>query len=70
MTMTVLNNTTAMMTLGELNKNSNNQSKSMKRLANGFRISSAQDDTSGHSISESMRAHIRGLNLVRKAYCL
>lgn len=61
MAMTIMNNSSTMMTLGELNKNTNNQSKGMKKLASGLKIASAQDDASGYSISERMRARIRGL---------
>lgn len=61
MAMTIMNNSSTMMTLRELNKNTNNQSKGMKKLASGLKIASAQDDASGYSISERMRARIRGL---------
>ena len=36
-------------------------SKSMEKLSSGLRISSAGDDVAGLSISEKMRAQIRGL---------
>ena len=62
MAMTILNNPTTMMTLGELNKNITNQSKNMKKLSSGTRINSAQDDASGFAISEKMRVMIRGLD--------
>ena len=35
-------------------------SKSMEKLSSGLRISSAGDDVAGLSISEKMRAQIRG----------
>lgn len=61
MAMTVMNNPTAMMTLGELNKNISNQSKSSKRLASGMKINSAGDDASAYAISEHMRVQLRAL---------
>lgn len=42
--------------------NSQNQvSKSMERIASGFRINKASDDPTGLAISEKMRSQIRGL---------
>lgn len=38
------------------------QSSSVKKLSSGYRINSAADDAAGLSISEKMRAQIRGLN--------
>lgn len=42
--------------------NSNAASKSMEKLSSGLRINRAGDDAAGLSISEKMRAQIRGLN--------
>jgi flagellin len=39
-----------------------NGAKSMEKLSSGFRINRAGDDAAGLSISEKMRAQIRGLN--------
>ena len=38
------------------------QSTSVKKLSSGYRINSAADDAAGLSISEKMRAQIKGLN--------
>lgn len=62
MAFTVMNNPSAMMSLGELNKNINNQGKSQKKLATGMKINGAGDDASAYAISERMRAHLRALN--------
>ena len=62
MAMTILNNPTSMLTLGELNKNITNQNKNMRKLSSGLRINGAQDDASGYAISEKMRVMIRGLD--------
>ena len=61
MAMTVLNNTAAMMTLGELNKNINKVGEALSRLSTGQRIVGASDDTASFAISERMREKIRAL---------
>lgn len=61
MAMTVMNNTSAMMTLGELNKNVSEVGKRLKKISSGQNINSAGDDASGFSISERMRVRIRAL---------
>ena len=38
------------------------QRRASDRLASGYRVNSAADDAAGLSISESMRAQIRGLD--------
>ncbi len=40
--------------------------KSMEKLSSGFRINRAGDDAAGLSISEKMRAQIRGLNVASR----
>ncbi len=62
MPMTVMNNSSAMMALGELNKNNKALSKSLKKVASGMKINSAMDDASGYAISERMRVQIRSLD--------
>ncbi len=61
MAMVVKNNISAQRVLGELNKNTNNLGKSLKKVSSGMRINGAADDASGFSISEKMRVQIRGL---------
>ena len=61
MSMTILNNPSAMMTLGQLNKNINKAGKDLKKVSSGMKINSAGDDSSAYSISERMRAQIRSL---------
>ena len=61
MPMDVLNNPSAMLTLGELNKNINKAARGLKRLASGERITGAGDDASGYAISEKMRVRVRAL---------
>lgn len=43
-------------------KNSENQSKTYKRIASGERITSAADDAAGLAISEKMKSSIRSMN--------
>ena len=61
MAMTVVNNPSAMMTLGELNKNVLKLGKQLSKVANGQKIVSAGDGTADYSISERMQAQIRSL---------
>ena len=62
MAMVIKNNMAAQMTLGELNKNNNRLSKSLKKVESGMKINGAADDASGYAISERMRVQVRGLN--------
>ncbi|NLK96803.1 MAG: flagellin [Epulopiscium sp.] len=46
----------------QLGVNASGQSKAIEKLSSGLRINRAGDDAAGLSISEKMRAQIRGLN--------
>lgn len=59
--MTILNNTAAAMTLGELNKNVSQVGKQLAKVSSGQKITGAGDGASEYSISERMRVQIRGL---------
>ena len=61
MAMTLLNNTAAMMTLGELNKNITKVGKSLAKVSTGQRITGASEDSASFAISEKMREQIRSL---------
>ena len=61
MSMKVKNNLAATNTLNTLNRNSNNLSKSLKKVSTGMELNSSGDDASGYSISERMRVQIRAL---------
>lgn len=61
MAMTILNNSAANLTLGELNKNINKVGKQLSKVSSGQKIVYAGDDASGYGISEGMRAKIRSL---------
>ncbi len=61
MAMTILNNTAASLSLGELNKNVSTLGKQLKKVANGEKITSAGDGTSEYTISERMRVRLRAL---------
>ncbi|WP_416827648.1 flagellin [Ectobacillus polymachus] len=60
--MIINHNIAAMNTLRYLNGNSEAQAKSMERLSSGLRINRGADDAAGLSISEKMRAQIKGLD--------
>ncbi|MEN2774981.1 flagellin, partial [Acetivibrio clariflavus] len=59
--MRINNNLMAMNAHRQLKINSANQEKSLEKLSSGYRINRAGDDAAGLSISEKMRAQIRGL---------
>ena len=61
MAMTIVNNPSAVMTLGELNKNLTKLGKQLSKVSNGQKIVGAGDGTADYSISERMRVMIRGL---------
>jgi len=50
----------------QLGINNTGMSKSIEKLSSGFRINRAGDDAAGLSISEKMRAQIRGLKMASK----
>lgn len=62
MAMTVLNNTAAALTIGELNKNISSLNRQHKKVSSGMKLNSAGDDASAYAISERMRAQIRSLD--------
>ena len=62
MAITIMNDASAAMTLGELNKNISQLGKQLKKVSSGQRINSAGDDASGYSVSEKMRVRIRALD--------
>ncbi|QXM05169.1 flagellin [Crassaminicella indica] len=60
--MRINHNLMAMNTHRQMGINQFNSSKSIEKLSSGLRINRAGDDAAGLSISEKMRAQIRGLN--------
>jgi flagellin len=60
--MRINNNLMAMNTHRMLGINNNATSKSVEKLSSGYRINRAGDDAAGLSISEKMRAQIKGLD--------
>ena len=62
MAMTIMNNTSSMMALGETKKNNSRLSKDLKKVASGMKLNSAGDDASSYAISEKMRVMLRSLN--------
>ena len=60
--MVINHNMNAANALRNSNINQGLAAKSMEKLSSGLRINRAGDDAAGLSISEKMRAQIRGLN--------
>jgi len=60
--MIINHNLNAMNAHRNMGINIGNSAKSMEKLSSGLRINRAGDDAAGLSISEKMRAQIRGLN--------
>ena len=61
MAMSILNNSSTAMSLGELNKNINKLGKALAKVSTGQRIVSASQDSASFAISERMREQIRSL---------
>lgn len=64
--MRINNNISALNTHRQYGINNNNVASSVEKLSSGYRINRAGDDAAGLSISEKMRAQIRGLNMASK----
>lgn len=60
MSIVVNNNVASLIAQRNLNKNTDSLIKSMEKLSSGYRINRAADDAAGLSISENLRAQIRG----------
>jgi flagellin len=60
--MRINHNISAMNTYNKMTANNTNQAKNLERLSSGLRINRGADDAAGLSISEKMRAQIRGLD--------
>ena len=59
--MTILNNSSTALSLGELNKNINKLGKALAKVSSGQRIIGASEDSASFAISEKMREQIRSL---------
>jgi len=64
--MRINNNIMAYNAHRQLKVNASAQEKSLEKLSSGYRINRAGDDAAGLSISEKMRAQIRGLQMASK----
>ena len=62
MSLSIVNNSTAIGAQGSVNNANNNLTKTIKALSTGLRINTAADDASGLAVSEKLRAQISGLN--------
>ena len=59
--MRINHNISSMIGQGSLEKNHTSLAKSLEKLSTGLRINRASDDAAGLSVSETMRAKIRGM---------
>lgn len=64
--MIIQHNITAMNSHRQLSGNNSTLGKNLEKLSSGFRINRAGDDAAGLSISEKMRAQIKGLETATK----
>jgi len=64
--MRINHNLNALNAWRQLDSANNAMGKSLEKLSSGFRINRAGDDAAGLSISEKMRAQIRGLDMAVK----
>lgn len=64
--MRINHNISALNSYRQLTVNNSNSSKNLERLSSGLRINRGGDDAAGLSISEKMRAQIRGLDMATK----
>ena len=64
--MRINHNLNALNAWRQLESANNAMGKSLEKLSSGFRINRAGDDAAGLSISEKMRAQIKGLNMAVK----
>ncbi|KUK15371.1 MAG: Flagellin domain protein, partial [Petrotoga mobilis] len=64
--MRINHNLNALNAWRQLDSANNAMGKSLEKLSSGLRINRAGDDAAGLSISEKMRAQIRGLDMAVK----
>ena len=67
MTLTVNNNTPAMIALQNLNKTSAELAIVNNRISTGFKVNGPKDDASTYAIAQRMRAEIAGLGAIETA---
>jgi len=62
----IASNVQALTAQRNLNATTEANNASMEKLASGFRINKAADDSAGLAISEKLKADIRGINMARR----
>lgn len=62
----IASNVQALTAQRNLNTTTEANNASMEKLASGFRINKAADDSAGLAISEKLKADIRGINMARR----
>ncbi len=66
--MFVSSNGSLLNSFAKLTKNKTSKNQLTEKLSSGKRINKAADDAGGLSISESLKAQVRGLNRAEKIY--
>ncbi|WMJ81327.1 flagellin [Clostridium sp. MB40-C1] len=64
--MFIANNTSLLNSFGKLTKNKTAKNELTEKISSGKRINRAADDAGGLSISESLKAQVRGLSMAEK----
>ena len=62
MAMKILNNSSSISALNQLNQNNSQLTKTLAKVSSGQKINSAKDDASAYGISEQIRVRIRALD--------
>lgn len=62
----IASNVQALTAQRNLNATTEANNASMEKLASGFRINKAADDSAGLAISEKLKADLRGINMARR----
>ena len=66
MPLSILHNAASQLALTQLNRETSDACKSLKKVASGQKINSAQDGASDYAVSERMKTQIRSLNQAKE----
>lgn len=66
MGMRIRTNVASLISQRHMGNNTDNNMKSLEKLASGYRINRSSDDAAGLAVSESIRAKVRGLNVAKR----
>lgn len=66
--MFVMSNASLLNSFNKVTKNKTAKNELVEKLSSGKRINKAADDSAGLSISESLKAQVRGMSMAEKNY--